>query len=222
MKRRLLRRRRRRDVSRPLTMKRLAIQVARNEDRQAGLVLGDALLERGVDLHRSPDLPSRNRFFELPAPDADAAFTGRKAYVRFIAKRPTTSARELLGVGFTERVVLVPAREIIYNLANYARHAHSDYCIEYVYSRAKSDPWKEVYVAWATPLRDIFLVMKRYRILPSSIRFRDVAWDTHHGGSKNMGFRIKIRDSRTRRMRVLFTIERDIDNEHQTRLRSLS
>lgn len=158
-----------RDTSRSLTAKRLALRVVRHADREAGLVLGDHLLEqdRGTRYGKHHvQLPTRNVFRELPERYDDAILTGRKKNVRFVVSNPSesvqrewrTSSRE------AERAFFVQAHEVIYNLARYASLA----------SKAPRSSANDVFAVWTVTHFDLLRAMKRLRILPRSIR--DIAW----------------------------------------------
>lgn len=133
-------------------MKRLALRVVRHRDREAALVLGDALMETQAG----------KRF--VVGEWRTSAETGRHRPVRFLAHRANPQMAEALwGSGITEKVFHVRGRERLYNIDNYARF-HTE------------KQWREIFTMWITPRRDLYAAMVKGRVLNRSIAPGELEW----------------------------------------------
>jgi hypothetical protein len=142
----------------PLTLKRLGLRVIRG-DREAALVLGDAMQERRID----------------------HILTGRVRPIRFMVtilgsaeerKAPYASkGRSVISEPPTARVVNIPVRgvEVLYNVHTY-------------HARKNPDGWGDIWRMWMTKKADIYRALLRYKILGSSLGFQNIAWVEDYSG----------------------------------------
>ena len=151
-----------------LTLRRLAQRVAAHHDREAAIVLGDALMEAGRDRIATGRV-RRARFRVLVFPssrNSEAAFAAvltreERDHVRAVRER-------VLASPVTSLSFYVPAREVLFNVDNYAR-------------RPTEEAWSSIFAMWVTSRRDTFAAMRNARILPRTIRAGDLVWDTRVG-----------------------------------------
>lgn len=132
--------------SRALILKKLALRVVRRRDREAALVLGDAMMEQGLERVQ----------------------TGRVRPVRFIIRRLNAEALGItsvvqlagtLGTGY----VYQPSYETLYNVDRFAR-------------LQTEEAWGAIFSMWITPKRGTYQALVRAGILPRSFQFHEIQW----------------------------------------------
>lgn len=146
------------------TLEALAREVVDRRDRGAALVLGDALMERGlrggaeerVTTGRIRQVLFRTRPIITPIPLDERILDNREinAVHRVVSHTPS---------------FLVPAYQTLFNVARYARSPEGE----------KEQRWGDIWAAWFTPGADIYDALIKHDILPASIappelKFRDV------------------------------------------------
>ena len=182
-------------MSRQLTMQRLAIDVIERRDREAAIVLGDAMMERGLDRI----FTGRVRRAMFRAEDGDL--------LRSDADTKILSAHEIDVIrGVVDRRFYVPAREVLYNVGGFARSP-------------SANTWDKIWTQWVTPWHATYQAMVRSRILPRSLRVAEIEPQMIHSCEPDILIGLKlwaVRIPRRRKQPVrapLFKIYRlDVDN----------
>ena len=177
MMRRRTRLSRRDPTSRTLTLQKLAHRVVKYRDRESAVVLGDALMERGL----SSILTGRTRTvpFEIrrgAVPGFVAARHGEPARLDLYDPRVRSvltsrefdhmrAVRERIGPAFTGLPVAlsVGGRETIYNVGRFA-------------AAPSEERWGKIFTMWITSTRDVYCALVRDGLIPRSIRFHEVTW----------------------------------------------
>ena len=131
-------------------MQRLALRVLRG-DREAAIVLGDAMMEAGLD--RMPTGRVRMAVFE--SNPSGLPYTEERRRIMTLAEAQVLQAHERV-----ERFQ-VPAREVLFNVEYFAKHPNEK-------------EWGNIFAMWITPVRVVYQGLIRRGLLPRSIRFREL------------------------------------------------
>lgn len=192
--------RRRRDVS-SLTLKRLALQTAQG-DRASADVLGDAMQERGIEkiatgrVRLAPFYVNTRLTRPMPMGVLTIEESSRIIDIQNEASRLRSRGHRGLGPA------RVPAREVLYNTT-----------------------WQNMFVMWITANRDVFRVLRAKKILPASVRFHEIVWETLP--LEDLAWNLYVERTPRRRKRpqrsYVFSVYRDTDDprtsEYQLRER---
>lgn len=202
-----------RRASRNLGLQRLAQRVIRFRDREAAMVLGDALMEDHVDVDRArrPGFATgRTRLvnFYLTR-GVDFAQPARRGQT---ARVPTfhPAARRIFTHDEIDRLLrmelaadtrfpfAVRGRELLYNVPHYS-------------ARPDEERWGKIFTMWITTRQDVYRALVAAGVLPRSIRFHELRSQDALG--PDLAYRLFLERTPPRRQRpirvYLFDVWRD-------------
>lgn len=158
---------------RTLTLKKLALRVARQRDREAALVLGDAMMEQGLSKIQ----------------------TGRVRPVRFVVPSINPEVLRALAADLVRRraesswsppiTLYQPGYETLYNVDRFVR-------------LQTEQAWQEIFSMWVTPKRGTYQALVRAGVLPRAFKFREIIWEPLPRGE--LAYRLYLERKTTRRL----------------------
>lgn len=191
-------------------MRLLAVRVIERRDREAALVLGDAMMEHGIDgivTGRSRPVRFRTRW-----PHAAHVNDLRQGRVDG-AIVTAAEAAAILRVRTEEPTFFQQAREVVYNIPQFA-------------SRPTEESWRRIWSMWVTPWRGTYRALVAARILPATMRFMEIRHTgyVHRSFDEDtlLAYRLSLHRVPRRRKRVatpwpwLFDIERRVSDNPRT------
>lgn len=138
-------------------MQRLGVRLIERHDPEDAIVLGDAMLEKGIDVL----LTGRSRpvMFQAFNSAHDSRYTRITSREEEDVLARTSVARATGSIAF-----FVRGYEAIYNVRPFAQNPDGQ-------------RWDRIWSMWVTPKRAIYRALVDARLLPTSVRFHELRWD---------------------------------------------